>query len=450
MTPAPSPDTIFALATPPGRGALAIVRLSGPGVTNALTALSGKTFQPRHATLTKLYDPQTRDLIDHALVTYFKAPASFTGEDVCELSLHGGRAVVGAMLGALARVPGLRPAEPGEFTKRAFIHHKLDLTAAEAVADLIDAETALQHRQALSQLGGALGALYDRWRDDLIKACAYLEAHLDFPDEDLPDHILDHVRPAVEKLISELSAHLSDNHRGERLRDGLRVVILGAPNAGKSSLLNALSKRDAAIVSETAGTTRDVIDVHLDLAGYPVLLSDTAGLRAEELATHGQDAIEAEGIRRGMARARDADIKIVMFDAGLPSDPQSIALIDDQTLVVANKCDLPNTFEKTLQGRDVIHLSAATNTGIDELIKQITRRLDQLIGGHEGVSLTRTRHRAALEHCVFALREALNPKDTELAAEDLRAAISALGRITGRVDVDDLLDVIFRDFCIGK
>lgn len=448
MTPAPlsnlAPDTIFALATPPGRGALALIRLSGPHVASALLALCGKTFAPRVATLTKLTDPVSGDVLDQGLVTYFKGPASFTGEDVCELSLHGGRAVVAGVLSALAALPGLRGAEPGEFTKRAFVHHKLDLTAAEAVADLIDAETTLQRRQAMAQLGGALGDLYDRWRDDLIKACAYLEAHLDFPDEDLPDHVLPHVRPAIEKLGAELTAHLNDNNRGERLRDGFRVVILGAPNAGKSSLLNALSRRDAAIVSDHAGTTRDVIDVCLDLAGYPVLLSDTAGLRAAQ--NDDQGTIEAEGIRRGLARARDADLKIVLFDAGEVPDPTSLALMDARSIAVANKCDAPHHFSIP----EAIKISAKTGAGLDALIAAITARLETLIGGREGVSLTRARHRAALTECLNDLSLALMPKDTELVAEDLRAAISALGRITGRVDVDDLLDVIFRDFCIGK
>lgn len=445
-------DTIYALATPPGRGALAIVRLSGPHVPDVLTALCGAVPPARHAKLAKISDPATGDILDHAVVTYFKGPASFTGEDVAELSLHGGRAVIAAVIAAVAAQPHTRQAEPGEFTKRAFIHHKMDLTEAEAVADLIHAETAMQRRQALQQLGGSLHTLYDTWRDRLIKSCAYIEAHLDFPDEDLPTDLVDYVRPALRELSAELAAHLGDNRRGEILRDGARVVILGAPNAGKSSLLNALAARDVAIVSEHAGTTRDVIDVHLDLSGYPVILTDTAGLRPDDLGNSASDTIEAEGIRRAFESARGADLKIVLFDGLSLDEPDvhSLALIDDASIVVINKCDRIDDVPAMIADHPALRISAMTGFGIDELMSTITARLNDLMGGFEGASLTRARHREAIAICHASIDAALGIGDIVLLAEELRYAINALGRITGRVDVEDLLDIIFRDFCIGK
>jgi tRNA modification GTPase len=337
-----APPTIFALATPPGVGALAVVRVSGPAVPDTITALTGAVPPPaRVATLVTL---KTSDntVLDQALLTYFPAPASFTGEDVVELCLHGGRAVVGGVLNALGAHPGLRLAEPGEFTKRAFLNHKLDLTEAEAIADLIHAETAIQRAQALHQLSGSLKKLYDGWRDALIHAAAYIEAHLDFADEDIPDDVIDRVRPRLDALVHDIAAHLNDQGRGETLRDGVRVVIVGAPNAGKSSLLNALARRDVAIVSNIPGTTRDTIDVHLDLNGYPVILTDTAGLRdvSHDAASDPHAAIEQLGIDRARARARTADIKIALFDGTVPVDPATTAQIDDTTVVVVNKTDL--------------------------------------------------------------------------------------------------------------
>jgi tRNA modification GTPase len=438
-------STIYALATPPGRSALAVIRLSGVNALKVVQNLTGLTPAPRHATLMTLRDED--DILDRALVTYFKGPASYTGEDVVEISLHGGRAVVAGVMNALEKMDGLRAAEPGEFTKRAFLNHKLDLTAAEAVADLIDAETMLQRRQAIGQLGGKLRDLYDAWRDDLIKSCAYVEAHLDFPDEDLPTGLIDHIRPVVTKLQHDIGQHLDDGKRGEILRDGLNVVILGAPNAGKSSLLNALARRDAAIVSPLAGTTRDVLDVHLDLNGLPVTLTDTAGLH-DNVHDDGHASIEREGMKRARARASTADLKIILFDAGAPPAPDMMALVDDHTLLVANKIDTAPV--PKLAGHDVIAISALHGQGLDDLVNILTARLEKMIGSVEGASITRARHRTALQSCTQHLHSALAQSQPELIAEDLRAAVNDLGRITGRVDVEDLLDVIFRDFCIGK
>lgn len=440
--------TIFALATAPGRAGVAVVRVSGPASGDALAALTGKPLPtPRMATLVRLRDPKTGEALDDALVLRFTAPRSFTGEDVVELHLHGGRAVVAGVVEALSALPGLRVAEPGEFTRRAFENGKLDLTEAEAVADLVDAETSAQRRQALRQMEGALGQLYDGWRERLTRSLAHIEADIDFPDEDLPSGVSDAARPVLDALAAEIDAHLDDRGRGERLREGLHIAIVGAPNAGKSSLLNALARREAAIVSARAGTTRDVIEVHLDLGGYPVVLADTAGLR--EAAA---DEVEEEGIRRALDRAARADVKVAVFDAtALPAlDPATVALVDKDTVVVLNKTDLADAPIRTVGSQDAVAVSARTGSGLAELERRLTAFTADRLAGSGAPALTRARHRSALEECRDALRRALTAPLPELMAEDVRLASRALGRITGRVDVEDLLDVIFRDFCIGK
>ncbi len=439
--------TIYALATAPGRSGVAVVRISGPEAGSALSALTGRALPaPRRAVLTKLRDPRSGDALDDALVLRFTAPASFTGEDVVELHLHGGRAVVTGVIEALATLPGLRLAEPGEFTRRAFENGKLDLTEAEAVADLIDAETTAQRRQALRQMEGALGKLYDGWRERLTRALAHIEADIDFAEDDLPGGVADAVRPVITGLADEIATHLNDGGRGERLREGLHIAIVGAPNAGKSSLLNALARRDAAIVSAHAGTTRDIIEVHLDLGGYPVVLADTAGLR--EAAA---DEVEEEGIRRARDRAARADVKVAVFDATtLPDlDPATLGLIDADTVVVFNKTDLAMA-DDLRPDLSPILVSAHTGAGLKALEERLTAFSADRLAIGSAPSLTRTRHRAALTECRESLLRALNAPLPELAAEDVRLASRALGRITGRVDVEDLLDVIFRDFCIGK
>ncbi len=440
--------TIFALATAPGRAGVAVVRISGPASGTALTALTGKPLpRPREAKLVKLRDPKSGELLDDALVLYFAAPRSFTGEDVVELHLHGGRSVVAGVIEALSALPGLRVAEPGEFTRRAFENNKLDLTEAEAVADLVDAETSAQRRQALRQMEGALGKLYEGWRERLTRSLAHIEADIDFPDEDLPSGVSDAARPVLNTLAAEIDAHLDDKGRGERLREGLHIAIVGAPNAGKSSLLNALARREAAIVSARAGTTRDVIEVHLDLGGYPVVLADTAGLR--EAAA---DEVEEEGIRRALDRAACADVKVAVFDAtALPVlDTATVALVDANTVVVLNKTDVASADTPAVGGHAATPVSARTGAGLADLERRLTAFTADRLAGSGTPALTRARHRAALEECRDALRRALSAPLPELMAEDVRLASRALGRITGRVDVEDLLDVIFRDFCIGK
>ncbi|HEY4123613.1 MAG TPA: tRNA uridine-5-carboxymethylaminomethyl(34) synthesis GTPase MnmE [Rhizomicrobium sp.] len=429
-------DTIFALSTAPGRSGVAIIRVSGPKADTAIQILSGEALpQPRTAVLRRLRDSPGAE-IDRALVLRFQAPASFTGENSAEFHIHGGRAVVEAVLGALALIPDLRPAEPGEFTRRAVENGKLDLTRAEALADLIDAETEAQRRQALRQYDGTLYELYEDWRARLIAAAAWAEAAIDFADEEIPEDVFGRARTLIGEIAGEIQSHLSDSHRGELVRDGIHLTVIGKPNAGKSSLVNALAKRDMAIVSETAGTTRDVIEVRLDLGGYLVTIADTAGLRATS------DAIESEGVRRALARAEAADLVILLQD-GTAADEAEFARAD---LVVWNKADLPWP-----RPRDGLRLSLKTGEGLDALIAALTAKVAQkLETPTEAPPITRARHRRALEEAVSALARAQDATEAELMAEDVRLAMRAVGRITGKVDVEDLLDVIFRDFCIGK
>ncbi len=447
-------DTIFALSTPPGRGGIAVFRISGPAAGEALAALSSARLPPpRQARLVQLRHPEAGVPIDRGLVLWFPGPASFTGEDLAELQLHGGRAVVAATAGALAALPGLRVAEPGEFTRRAFDNGKLDLAEVEGLADLINAETEAQRRVALDQLGGALSRMVEGWRRRLIEMTARLEAWIDFPEDDLPAGLGDEVASQIADLRAEMAPCLALDRRGERLRDGLAVAILGAPNVGKSSLLNAIAQRDVAIVSDRAGTTRDVIEVHLDLGGYPLTLSDTAGLRT--VAADGGDEIEVEGVARARGRAETADLRLVVFDATLDmaAQAESIALVGSDSLVVFNKVDLAPPPEPTaFETNAVFAVSAKTGTGLEALLDALAARAEAILGlaGGGAPLLTRLRHREALTDCVAALARAEQAVLPELRAEDLRLALRALGRITGRVDVEELLDVVFRDFCIGK
>lgn len=431
-------DTIFALATAPGRAGVAVIRLSGPLAGPALKDLAGQPLpQPRRAALRRL----SRDgvQLDQALVLWFPAPASFTGEDVVELHIHGGRAIREAIFAALAEL-GLRPAEAGEFSRRAVENGRMDLTQAEGLADLVDAETEAQRRQALRQYDGALAALYEGWRADLIAALGRAEAAIDFSDDGVGEEEFTAARQQIMEIANEIQGHMKDQGRGEALREGLRLALVGPPNAGKSSLLNALAKRDAAIVSESPGTTRDVVAVRLDLGGYPVEIADTAGLRATG------DAIEAEGVRRALARARESELVLLLLDGtAAPETPNDLRT----DLVVRNKADLAD-FKPA---PDALSLSLKTGSGLSELIAHLTALVaEKLESGTPAPALTRPRHRHALNEALAALRNALAaPADRpELLAEDLRLAMRSLGRITGRVDVEELLDFVFKDFCIGK
>lgn len=441
--------TIFALATAPGRGGVAVVRLSGPGSFAALCRLARLDAVPpaRRLVRARLRHPTSEEDLDDGLAAAFPAPGSFTGEDVVELHIHGGRAASAAVIEGLSALPGLRPAEPGEFSRRAFENGKMDLTAAEAIADLVNAETAAQRRQALRQLDGELGRRYEGWRQRLITAMAKLEAVIDFSDEDLPGGLESDVARTVNAIRSEIVSHLADGHRGERLREGVQVAILGAPNVGKSTLLNRLAGRDAAIVSETAGTTRDVIEVRLDLGGYPLTVADTAGIR-ESL-----DSVEQEGVRRARDWAGKADLKIVVLDATTGAAvPEALNdVLDDDALVVVNKVDLVTLGPLPLLAKNSVRpVSARSGEGMDELVADLTARAAERCAVGDNALLTRSRHRMALERCVECLERFLLAAESELAAEDLRMAGRELGRITGRVGVEDILDVVFREFCIGK
>ena len=446
----PQPDTIVALASGPGLAAIAVIRVSGPRTRDALEAFCGGVPPPRHAALRDIGPPRASKL-DRGLVLFFSAPASFTGEDMAELQLHGSRAVTRAVIDALLTLPGIRLAEPGAFARRAFENGKLDLTEVEGLADLIAAETEAQRGQALAQSQGSLRRLYEGWRADLLGAQALMEAGLDFTDEaDVATDVSVKAGAIVAVLLDSIARHLADN-RGERLRDGVRIVIAGPPNAGKSSLLNALAKRDVAIVSEEAGTTRDVIEVHLDLAGIPVILTDTAGIR------EAQGKVEEAGIERALARVEDADLVLWMVDATAPvwSAPLDVrgakggqVWTTGGEVCVLNKIDLATV----ASGPDRIEISAKTGAGVDRLIAALAARAAQLAETGTGSPLmTRARHRTELESAQAALdRFGDSSLSPELKAEELRIAARHLGRLTGHIDVEEVLGAIFAEFCIGK
>ena len=437
-------DTIFARASGAGASAVALLRLSGPGTGRVVDVLAGDLPKPRLASLRRLHAPGNGEVLDQALVLWFPGPRSYTGEDAAELHLHGGPAVLAGVAAALVAL-GCRPAEPGEFTRRAFLHGKLDLTQAEAIADLIAAETKAQRRQALRQAEGALGVLYAGWTGRATRLLAHQEAAIEFEMDDLPSDLGDQARTAAAALRGEIAAHLTDGGRGERLREGLSLVIVGAPNAGKSSLLNALLGREAAIVSPIPGTTRDVVEGRLNLDGIPVQIADTAGLRRSG------DAIEQEGVRRAEGRAREADLVIAVFAADAPPDEAALAVLARApcALVVASKADLAPP-PATIAGHPALPTSILTGAGLVALRAALVREAAALAGPSETPSLTRARHRAALEEAVAQLELAESAPLPELAAEGYRGALLALGRLTGRVGVEEILDSVFRDFCIGK
>ncbi|WP_122466309.1 tRNA uridine-5-carboxymethylaminomethyl(34) synthesis GTPase MnmE [Brevundimonas lutea] len=429
-------DTIFALATPPGRGAIAVIRLSGPDSRVVLERLGAGSLTPRLASLRTLV--HAGEHLDDALVLRFVAPASYTGEDAAELHLHGGAAVVEGVTRALLDL-GLRPAEPGEFTRRAFEHGKLDLTRAEAVADLIDAESDAQRRQALGQLGGALAETYGGFRARLLRALALVEAEIDFPDEEVPDNLARQASPVLGELAAMLEAALADGERGRRVRDGYSVVLIGETNAGKSSLFNALVAREAAIVTDIPGTTRDVLDARLEIGGYVVTLSDTAGLRDSA------DPIEAEGVRRARARAESADLRLWVRAPG-DADGPAASLFRDDDLVVKTKSDLG------VDGSG-ISVSVRTGDGLEALHDWLAGRLGRDLSGSDFPPVTRARHAQRLGAALSYVRSAsvaIERGRAELAGDDLRAAGRALSSVTGEVGVEEVLGEVFASFCIGK
>jgi tRNA modification GTPase len=438
-------ETIYAISSGATKAGVCVIRISGEEASKSLTELTNNSLpEHRMASVRYLYDGE--ELLDDALVIYFKGPNSFTGEDVVELHIHGGRAVIDGVLNALAKIDNFRLAEPGEFSRRAFENAKMDLTKAEAIADLIDAETKAQKKQALRQMEGELGNLYESWRQKLKEVLAYTEATIDFADEDVPND--PNILPRVKEVIAELDNHLNDKGRGEKLREGLSIAILGAPNAGKSQLLNAIAKREVAIVSDTAGTTRDVIDVHLDLNGYPAIISDTAGIREAD------NDIEHEGIMRALKKAENADIKVVMFDANEPAEKDSLDLIDDDSIVILNKCDVTinaDTLKAVkVKSSNPIEISALTGQNLDEFLNILEKETESRLFSAGNATITRDRHRQFLQTAHDSLSRATNAPDLVLQAEDIRVAVREIGKITGSVEIEELLDIIFSDFCIGK
>ncbi|XP_076880535.1 5-taurinomethyluridine-[tRNA] synthase subunit GTPB3, mitochondrial isoform X2 [Brachyhypopomus gauderio] len=467
-------DTVFALSSGQGRCGVAVVRVSGPSSQDALRSIAGLTRlpSPRTALLRSLVHPQSKELLDRGLVLWFPGPHSFTGEDSVEFHIHGGPAVITGILQALGSLPGLRPAEAGEFTRRAFHAGKLDLTEIEGMGDLIHAETEAQRRQALRQMAGDLACLYNGWSQQLKQSLAHVEAFIDFSEGELiEDGVLNQVDSAVSQLRVEVEKHLSDERKGERLRGGVQVVIAGATNVGKSSLFNTLCQRPAAIVSPVAGTTRDVLEMPLDIGGFPVLLGDTAGLRDTA------DCVEKEGVHRAQLMVEQADLTLVVVDSALlPGDPLRAPSVlsrylktvlpdekDKQCLLILNKSDLlpkehiaviQRVLEQNSDVPPVSILSCYTKEGLDDFLTLLQARVKALCGDPlvSSPSLTQTRHRSHLQKCVSALGEYCRYRESDLAlaADGLRSALTCLGRITGKVDAEEILDVIFRDFCIGK
>ena len=503
--------TIFAQSTGRGKAGVAVIRISGADALSIAQKLTSRTeFEPNKMYLCELIATSLRAIkdsaaisrgirglllppeiatatslprndvtlhnyvIDRAMVVYFKTPNSFTGEDIVELHTHGSIAVIRILTATLLEM-GLRLAEPGEFSKRAFLNGKMDLTSAEGLADLIDSETEMQHRQAMRHMSGEFEELCDKWRGELLKSLSLLEAYIDFPDEEVPASVLNSTQEIITNLSNSLEAKLQDNRRGERLRHGITMAVLGEPNVGKSTLMNFLSQRDVSIISDIAGTTRDVVETHLDIGGYPIILADTAGLRKDV-----SDIVEKEGVNRAMKAAQMADIKLVMIDARkLDAIPEDIlGLIDDSTIVLVNKIDLVDSRHphdalarhgdrmkrtsslpqspslpansRMTDTNNLIHISVKSRIGMDDLINAITAKAEAVAGIGEDIRITRERHRNHITKALAALRQCDIKSDLVLAAEDLRIAARSLSLLTGKIEVEEILGEIFANFCIGK
>ena len=443
--------TIFALSTGSNKSGIAIIRISGPDTKRALGKLTKiKLPNPREAKICKIYNPENNELLDQGMLLWFPGPNSYTGEDLAEFHIHGSNAVVSALLSSLSKIENCRLAEPGEFSKIAFENGKINLLNIEALSDLISSETELQRKQAINLLSGKVSKKYRELRERLIKILANVEAKIDFPEEDLPKDILKNIKDETENIINIIKSILDDNKTGEKIRNGFKIVIVGPTNAGKSSLLNYLSKREVAIVSDIEGTTRDTLEVSLNLDGYPVIISDTAGLRETN------DKIEQKGVQIALDRAQNADLKIILLDAKSPEFKGFFDyLYDDNTLIVLNKADLvSNNFkDNRISTLDHILISVKEETNINILVEEIKKKLKKKFVVNENILISRQRHRLNLEECISHLNNFLENNsinEFDKAAEDLRLATRYLGRVVGDVDVEEVLGKIFDDFCIGK
>lgn len=442
-----SGKTIYALSTVFGKSGIAVIRISGKDtlkVLSEITNIDTTNIKPRNAYYTPVKDKNTGELLDKSLVIYFKAPHSFTGEDVVEINCHGSKAVLNSILNCLSSFSELRLAEPGEFSKRAFYNQKMDLTESEGLADLIDAETKEQQKYALRQMEGNLKNLYSSWREQLVKVLSILEAYIDFPDEDIPQNLYDDILNTVFKTKNEIEKHLSGNNVNERLKNGFRIVIAGEANAGKSSLINTLTKRNTVIVSDIAGTTRDAIDISLDIGGYPVVITDTAGIRETD------NPIEKMGIDIALEKIENADIVIALYDGNAVF--KDVEMLKNKNVIfVANKADkLSDEQKKQILNNGHLLISAKYSEGIDKLISVLEGKIKENFSSSSNFLITRIRYRKSLEECLENLQTFSLDKEIELSAEDIRLACRAIGQITGVVHVDEILDNIFGSFCIGK
>ena len=441
--------TIYALSSGPGISGVAVIRISGKKTKDVIKQITGRKLpKPRMASLNKIIEIKTKELIDEGIVIWFPGPNSYTGEDMAEIHVHGSRAVIKSILDNISKISSCRLAEPGEFTKIAFQNEKINLLKAESIGDLIAAETDIQRRQALKIISGKSSDKFNSWRNTLLKILSNLEAKIDFPDEDLPDDILNNIKNASQKVKVEIKKILNDSKVGERIREGFKIAILGPTNAGKSSLLNYFSKREVAIVSETAGTTRDIIEVHLNIDGFPVIMSDTAGIRTSK------NEIEKKGIKLALKRAEDADLNILVFEPKSVDFTSFLSNINvEKSIFVINKSDLGKKKSNDLDKYKPILISIKDETNIEKLIDKIKKNLTNKFVSVEDTLITRERHRQHLEQCIFHLEEfSKKEKDSDFdkAAEDIRLATRHLGMLVGKVDVEEILGSIFNDFCIGK
>ncbi len=442
--------TIYALSSGPGTSGIAVIRVSGNETKNVIKSITrSKLPKPRIATLTKINKINTNELIDEGILLWFPGPQSYTGEDMAEFHVHGSRAVIEAIHETISKIKNCRLADPGEFTKLAFQNGKINLLKAESISDLISAETEIQRHQAIKIMSGKSSEMFNDLRDRLLKILSNVEAKIDFPEEDLPQDIIKNIKFESKKIKEEIQKILNDQKVGELIREGFKIAIIGPTNAGKSSLLNSLSNRDVAIVSETAGTTRDVIEVHLNLDGYPVIISDTAGIRDSN------DEIERKGIKLALKKAESSDLNVILIE------PKSVDftgflndIVNEKGLIVVNKSDLGiEKIDQRVKKYNPIYISIKEEKNLDVLIKAIKEKLKKKFIRSDDILITRERHRQNLEQCIFHLNnfeEKNSIEDFDKAAEDLRLATRHLGTIVGKVDVEEILGSIFNDFCIGK